>query len=1276
MKKVYYLILLALILGGSAGAQVIRYVTPAGAGVKDGTSWANAYDGTQLQVAINAAGVTQVWVAAGTYKPTTGTDRGVSFHMKNGVSILGGFAGNETGESQRNPAVNVSVLSGDLNGDDVVSGSGSSLSFQNDAENSYSVIHNEAQAANPITSSAVLDGFTISGGYANAWGNGSYMNGSGMFNYSASPTVSNCIFYANRVEGGGGAVFNSAGCSPTFTNVVFLQNYAQANGGGIYNYTGTNVTMTNCSFTGNMAYGSFGGGSVMAVNSTLTLSGCRSTGNFSSVGGEMSLIGENVTMTNCSFINGGAYQDAGGFWIEGSTAVLTNCVISGHRCNFYGGAIYNRSSNVSLTNCTLFDNFVNLNYGPYNQTAVFSIDGTSTTTLDNCIVWGNGNFSNSTAPVINNSIFQGGWSGAGSNNVNSNPLYASTTNPIGPDGIPGTSDDGLRLLYSSPAINAGNNALNGNTADVTGNARRQGTIDIGAYEFQASPVPALTVIPGGPTTICPGSTVPLFASAGGNGLRLNGSYQYLLTPNMAGVFPNSGMTLELWFKAFGPGVIADELDPPLQNAAWHDSQIEILADGHLKVRVWDMGAVDLGTVAFGTWHHAVVRYNQASSLLDGFLDGVAAASPVSGFRQRPTAQYWAFGASDVTNLGSGAWFNGEIDEVRIWNTARTNPEIQQNYMSTVDPASTGLVAYYKLDETSGTTAYDATSHGYNATVVGGAMRMVPSGSPVGGAVLWSNGATGATCSASLPGSYTFQLTNAGGYTGTSTAATVQYIQFPVPPVTSNNALSFDGADDQVSLLNCGGTPIINGGDAITVEYWFKGANSQSAVRLQPDGGTFIVAAWQNSVHILSNDGGTLNGLSAGTGFNDGNWHHMAFTWQRNTLNGFKSYLDGNLVAERNSSNDPLPVIASGMYLGAYLGAGERMQGALDEVRIWTVARSQEELRAGICNFALPQNGLVAWYRFDHGTAGGDNAAITSVANSTGNNMFTGQLENFGLNGNSSNWVASQSMLLPVSVSIQASANPVAAGTSVTFTASAVNGGNAPGYQWYLNGQAAGSNLPAFTFNPQNGDQVSCTLSSNAACASPGASSNVITMQVTGVLPAASVSGTVSGGQSRCYDATQTLTVAGGGTLFTVSSGASANLIAGVNILFEPGTTVVAGGYLHGSITQTGQYCMPPPAAPAQAATDPQPVKASVSGSSMILYPNPTRGDVTLEIRGGETPGKVTVEIYALHGERLFTAALTGERKHQFATGGLPAGIYFVRVTTGEGTQTMRLIKME
>ncbi len=94
-------------------------------------------------------------------------------------------------------------------------------------------------------------------------------------------------------------------------------------------------------------------------------------------------------------------------------------------------------------------------------------------------------------------------------------------------------------------------------------------------------------------------------------------------------------------------------------------------------------------------------------------------------------------------------------------------------------------------------------------------------------------------------------------------------------------------------------------------------------------------------------------------------------------------------------------------------------------------------------------------------------------------------------------------ILPVSVIITSSANPVCSGTPVTFTAAPVNGGSTPGYQWKVNSiNVINANNAIFTYTPVNGDIVQCVLtSSNTVCTfNNPASSNVITMMVNPVLP--------------------------------------------------------------------------------------------------------------------------------------------------------------------------------
>ncbi|OGV75042.1 MAG: hypothetical protein A3K18_14425 [Lentisphaerae bacterium RIFOXYA12_64_32] len=206
----------------------------------------------------------------------------------------------------------------------------------------------------------------------------------------------------------------------------------------------------------------------------------------------------------------------------------------------------------------------------------------------------------------------------------------------------------------------------------------------------------------------------------GTALSFDGTNDYLVTPNLKSLFTDNSMTIELWFNATSAGVIASELSTATPNSSSHDSQIEILSTGEVKVRVWNLTAVSLGKVNFGEWHQVVLRYNRTTQVLDGFLDGVEAATDSSGIRSVFSSEYYAFGAADSTNLGSGAFFKGRIDEIRIWNTARAAEDIQADMGHTLTGTESGLMAYYRLDSGTGSTAYDATANAKNATLGGAA----------------------------------------------------------------------------------------------------------------------------------------------------------------------------------------------------------------------------------------------------------------------------------------------------------------------------------------------------------------------------------------------------------------------------------------------------------------------------------------------------------------------------------------------------------------------------
>ncbi len=265
--------------------------------------------------------------------------------------------------------------------------------------------------------------------------------------------------------------------------------------------------------------------------------------------------------------------------------------------------------------------------------------------------------------------------------------------------------------------------------------------------------------------------------------------------------------------------------------------------------------------------------------------------------------------------------------------------------------------------------------------------------------------------------------------------------------------------------------------------------------------------------------------------------------------------------------------------------------------------------------------------------------------------------------------------LPVSVTIAASSNPVPPGTFVSFTATPVNGGSVPTYVWKVNGISVGTGA-VYSYVPLNHDQVSCVLTSNYACPTGNpATSNTINMVV--VATNATVTGNIPAPLALCFEATNTLTVAGGGSTFNVASGASATLIAGQKISVLYGAGVASGGYLHGYITLTNSYCgsLPPAMVAQQATGAEEQIIPSDATRKFSIFPNPTSGAFTVAGHFDGNPGTVTMEFYNQQGVMVSSTSYEYEQKHPFRLSGVAPGLYFVRIGTAGYMETIKLIYM-
>ena len=296
------------------------YVNINATGANNGTSWTNAY--TSLQSALDAAtSGGQIWIAKGIYKPSSAyglgdkTSRYYHFEMKNGVAIYGGFDGTEDPATfdlgNRNFTTNQTILSGDFNDNDKIDLTGY-FKITDNSDNCYHVFYHPAPLA--LSSTAVLDGVTITGGNANG-PSASYEEGGGMYNESCSPTLNNITFRKNVSSRNGGGMLNKTSSSPVITNTLFIENWASNGSGGGMSDDYSSPKLTNAIFCNNHASS---GGGIYNFNSSAILT--------------------NVTICGNGTYSGGSYG-GGGIFNDGSlvTLALKNCIIYGNTTSTNNG---------------------------------------------------------------------------------------------------------------------------------------------------------------------------------------------------------------------------------------------------------------------------------------------------------------------------------------------------------------------------------------------------------------------------------------------------------------------------------------------------------------------------------------------------------------------------------------------------------------------------------------------------------------------------------------------------------------------------------------------------------------------------------------------------------------------------------------------------------------------------------------------------------------------------------------------------------------------------
>jgi hypothetical protein len=442
------IILTALGLAAHAPTMATRYhVNNTATGNGTGLSWTNAFTDLQEALSIVIPG-DEIWVAAGQYRPTSGTNRSTAFVLRNGVDLYGGFAGTETALDQRDILNNPTTLNGDIG----------ELGLASD--NSHSVV-----TANNITTSIVLDGFRI-------------MNGNN----------------TNGNHGGGLRITNALGGELLVRNCRFLNHQSFNYGGAIY-LAAANLRVENCEFQNNS---SSNGGAIENGNnnggySNLVLRDCVFKGNTANIGAclDNTVRYETLLIDRCFFTNNlsaNSIIDIDDFL----SAKLMNSAIIGNSVNGFSSDVLrvntfgSSTSPFDMINCTIAHN---------RNTTTSTLQGEMVQLEDNhmrvsnCIVYGNTPYAGRqmrNGPIVRYSLVEGGYA-SGTVILNADPGFAAP-NAGAPSNFDATGFD-YTLLPSSPCINVGDNdAVDANALfDLALNDRIRGlVVDLGCYESELS----------------------------------------------------------------------------------------------------------------------------------------------------------------------------------------------------------------------------------------------------------------------------------------------------------------------------------------------------------------------------------------------------------------------------------------------------------------------------------------------------------------------------------------------------------------------------------------------------------------------------------------------------------------------------------------------------------------------------------------------------------------------------------------------------------------------
>lgn len=1027
------------------------FVTPTGNDVNNGLSW-NAPKRT-IQNAINTATAgMQVWVKAGVYNER--------ITMKNRVPVFGGFAGTETSRWQRTTAAGESIIDGQAGGRVVTFPAG-------------------------IGNDTLIDNFTIRNGRSDS-GSGIYAVGTS--GNTCSPIISNCVLVNNQTSGTGviGSTITHAFGSPEFLNNLIIRNtstnatiYLVNSSAKFINNTIANNTSTDSS-AGAALYASSGTNILLANNIFHKQSGGpliekRSDGGITMrnncVNGSPNFRNMQPSETDIIedplFVNDGQdnyhLKPNSPCFDRGDNADAAKILqdfdlldrIFGEKIDL-GADEINALTPTSLSSPNKTGQVGSsvpleaiLRRQPENtalngQRVLFSVNGNS---VGDALTNSQGNAVYSyhipvttaagTYPI--QAVFPG-YRGYNSSQVSATLIVNKANTTLAIPNVSASLGESstitARLTYGASIPLEGKMVtlrLSGNTlGTVVTNANGEAMVNYtpgfgtprgnqpitaefaGDVSFNASDGSGtLTVLNAPPT-----------ATLAGAMLRFNGANNFAQLSGYGLTVPTGEMTIEFWQK-----VDAARPQSPFTIGILGSNRISMHTPWSDGVIYWDFGSIfNGGRLSYtptqnivGTWQHFAFVVSQSGNFMRIYRNGVLEA-------QKTGMTPYTRGNVPLVIGGNG--YQGMLDEVRVWNYARSGEEINTHFEATLKGSEVGLIGYWRMDEGSGLTLNDSTNAGSHATLSGvpdwlasdaPVFRVITSGGqprafqlkgfdlnqdPLTYAVVTppNNGGLSGVAPHMLyvpqvigPQAFTFKA-NDGAVDSVPASATLQALNRPVAGL-AGAMLRLDGVDDRVEIAHRAELNAY----PLTLSAWVRtthnSATERAIINKYSVGSTngyqmFLrngrLRAWHfrnGSSYIWDGGSGMDGGFIA-----DGQWHHVAMVVDEN---GGRLYVDGELKASRAWTGTPgASTTTQPLIIGHYPPLNDGFfPGDIDEVRIWNRALMQTELQRDLrASLKGDEPNLIGYYRLDEGTG--------SVAHDSSNSAAHGALQN------SPRWLAS------------------------------------------------------------------------------------------------------------------------------------------------------------------------------------------------------------------------------------------------------------------------------